>query len=235
MNELIFIISMFFFLGTVLGIYKIFGKAGLFMFIIFATILANIQVLKTIELFGVTTTCASVLYASTFLCTDILSEKHGKSVAKTSVFLGIFVSFLWLIGTQITLWFTPSDFDSSHAHLYEILSLAPRITLASLIGYAISQSLDVFLYHKIWSKTYKLWIRNNGSTLISQLVDSLIFFTIAFAFADGYSFSLILSLILTTYFFKIIVAFVDTPFIYLSKKIEPLNLEEILSEKKGEN
>ncbi len=229
MNEIIFILSMFFFLGAVLGVYKLFGKTGLFMYIIFATILANIQVIKNIELFTFTTTAGCVMYASTFLCTDILSEKYGKTTAKKSVYIGIIVSILWLVGTQITLLFTPADSDWSNPYLKEIFSVIPRITLASLVAYAVSQSVDVFLYHKIWGKTNKLWIRNNGSTLISQLVDSIIFFSVAFL--GTMHFNLVVSLIITTYFFKIIVAVVDTPFIYLAKKIVPIDLENILEKK----
>ncbi len=226
MNDLIFILSMFFFLGGVLLTYKLFGKIGLFVFIAFATILANIQVLKTVEIFGLTTTAGCVMYASTFLCTDILSEKYGSKTAKKSVYLGLIVSLLWLVGTQVTIWFNPTEFDWAHESIKSVFFLVPRITIASLIAYAVSQSVDVFMYHKIWSKTNKLWLRNNGSTFISQLIDSLIFFTLAFAFADGYSFSMIVSLIFTTYLFKIIVAFIDTPFIYLAKKIKPLEEEE---------
>ncbi len=226
MNDLIFILSMFFFLGGVLLTYKIFGKIGLFVFIAFATILANIQVLKTVEIFGLTTTAGCVMYASTFLCTDILSEKYGRKTAKKSVYLGLIVSVLWLVGTQVTIWFNPSEFDWADESIRSVFFLVPRITIASLIAYAVSQSVDVFMYHKIWSKTDKLWLRNNGSTFVSQLIDSIIFFTLAFAFADGYTFSIILSLIFTTYLFKIIVAFIDTPFIYLAKKIKPLDEEE---------
>ncbi|MFI3252391.1 MAG: queuosine precursor transporter [bacterium] len=230
MNDLIFILSMFFFLGSVLLTYKLFGKIGLFVFIAFATILANIQVLKTVEIFGFTTTAGCVMYASTFLCTDILSEKYGSKTAKKSVYLGLIVSILWLVGTQVTIWFNPSDVDWSSDLIEGIFSVVPRVTIASLVAYAISQSVDVFMYHKIWNKTDKLWLRNNGSTFVSQLVDSIIFFTIAFL--GTMEISVLLSLIFTTYFFKIIVAFVDTPFIYLSKKIVPLDEVEENKENK---
>ena len=80
-NEVIFIITVFAYLGAVLLFYKLFGKAGLFAFSIFGTILGNIAVCKNVDIFGIATTSGNVLYASTFLITDILSERYGKSEA----------------------------------------------------------------------------------------------------------------------------------------------------------
>lgn len=224
MNEILFILSMFFFLGAVLVTYKIFGKTALFIFIIFATILANIEVTKSVDLFGFATTLGNTMYAIIFLCTDILSEKYGKKEAKKSVYLGLTVTILWLIGTQITLLFQPNDSDFVNGSLEVIFGLIPRISLASLVAYGVSQSIDVFLYHKIWDKTDKLWLRNNGSTCLSQLIDTAIFVTIAFI--GQFEFSIFISIFFTTYLFKLIVAFADTPFIYLAKKIKPLDETE---------
>ena len=80
-NELIFIITVIIYLGSVLLLYKIFGKNGLYIFAVFATILGNIAVCKCTDIFSIATTAGNVLYASTFLVTDILSEKYGKKAA----------------------------------------------------------------------------------------------------------------------------------------------------------
>jgi len=222
-NNLLFIFSVLFYLSTVLVLYKLFGKNGLFAFAIFGTLLGNIAVCKCIDLFGFSTTGGNVLYASTFLITDILSEKYGKKEATKAVKYSFSIMLLWLIGTQIILKFTPNESDYINDSLMVVFGLVPRITIASLIGFLCSQNIDVFLYHLIWKKTGeskgKLWLRNNGSTLISQALDTVIFTTLAFW--GTYPMDVFVSILLTTYIFKAVVAVLDTPFIYIARKITP--------------
>ena len=224
-NELIFIISVLIYLGSVLGLYKLFGKNGLYAFAVFGTLLGNIAVCKNVNIFGVATTAGNVLYASTFLVTDILSEKYGKKDASKAVAYSFSIMILWMLGTQLILWFTPNANDYIHESLKVVFGLVPRITIASLIGFVCSQNLDVFLYHFIWNRTgnsrAKLWLRNNGSTLTSQLIDTVIFTFIAFW--GVYPNHVFFSILITTYLFKAIVALLDTPFMYWARKIVPLN------------
>lgn len=228
MNELLFIVSTIAFLGAVILVYYLFGKAGIYAYVGFAAILANIEVTKSIDLFGLSTTAGSVLYASTFLCTDILSEKYGKKSAQKAVYIGTAVSILWLVGTQITLALKPNESDFINESLTNVLNTVPRIMVASLIAYIISQSVDVMMYHLIWKKTGNnktgLWIRNNGSTLTSQLVDSVIFVTIAFL--GVYETKVFISILVTTYLLKAVIALMDTPFIYLARKVKTIDFEE---------
>ncbi len=222
-NELIFIITVLIYLGSVLLLYKFFGKNGLFAFAIFGTLLGNIAVCKCVDLFGLSTTAGNVLYASTFLVTDILSEKYGKKEAHKAVMYSFSVMLLWLLGTQLILLFTPNANDYINESLKVVFGLVPRITIASLVGFICSQNIDVVLYHFIWKKTgdnkSKLWLRNNGSTLISQLIDTVIFAFLAFF--GTYPTNVFISILVTTYLFKAIVALVDTPFIYIARKIKP--------------
>lgn len=222
-NELIFIITVIIYLGSVLLLYKLFGKNGLFAFAIFGTILGNIAVCKCVDLFGLSTTAGNVLYASTFLVTDILSEKYGKKDAQKAVKYSFTIMLLWLLGTQLILQFTPNANDYINDSLKVVFGLVPRITIASLIGFICSQNIDVFLYHLIWKKTgdnkSKLWIRNNGSTLISQAIDTVIFTFLAFW--GTYPTNVFFSILITTYLFKALVAIIDTPFIYIARKINP--------------
>ena len=222
-NELIFIATVLIYLGSVLLLYRFFGKNGLYAFAIFGTILGNIAVCKCIDLFGLSTTSGNVLYASTFLVTDILSEKYGKKDAQKAVMYSFSIMLLWLLGTQLILLFTPNESDYISESLKVVFGLVPRITIASLIGFLCSQNIDVFLYHFIWKKTgddsSKLWLRNNGSTLTSQAVDTVIFTFLAFW--GTYPANVFFSILITTYLFKAIVALVDTPFIYLARKIKP--------------
>ena len=223
-NEWIFLVSVLFFLSSCLAVFWLFGKNGLFVFSVFATILCNIQVCKTVDLFGLSTTAGNVLYASTFLVTDILSERYGRKEAARAVRYGVAVTVLWTLGTQLTLLFEPNAHDLVDPSLQVVFGIVPRVAMASLAGYVCSQSLDVFLYHLIWEKTGGsrawLWVRNNLSTLTSQLIDTVIFTTLAFW--GMYPTQVFLSILLTTYLFKAVVALMDTPFIYLARKIRPL-------------
>ncbi len=222
-NELIFIITVLVYIGSVLVLYKLFGKNGLFAYAVFATLLGNIAVCKCVDLFGLSTTAGNVLYASTFLVTDILSEKYGKQDAKKAVKYSFTIMVLWLIGTQMILLFTPNANDYINDSLSVVFGLVPRVTIASLIGFVCSQNIDVLLYHFIWKKTGEdkkmLWLRNNGSTLISQAVDTIIFTFLAFW--GTYPNDVFFSILITTYVFKAIVAVIDTPFIYIARKITP--------------
>ena len=222
-NEIIFILTVLIYLGSVLLLYKLFGKNGLFAFAIFGTLLGNIAVCKCIDLFGLSTTAGNVLYASTFLVTDILSEKYGKKEAKKAVLYSFSIMLLWLLGSQMILLFTPNVNDYINDSLMVVFGLVPRITIASLLGFICSQNIDVFLYHLIWKKTgddkSKLWLRNNGSTLVSQAIDTVIFTFLAFW--GTYPTDVFFSILITTYLFKAVVAVVDTPFIYFARKISP--------------
>ncbi len=224
-NELIFIITVLIYLGSVLGLYKLFGKNGLYAFAVFGTLLGNIAVCKNVDIFGVATTAGNVLYASTFLVTDILSEKYGRKDATKAVAYSFSIMILWMLGTQLILWFTPNANDYINESLKTVFGLVPRITVASLMGFVCSQNIDVFLYHFIWKRTgsgkSKLWLRNNGSTLTSQLIDTVIFtFT---AFWGVYPNDVFVSILLTTYLFKAAVALMDTPFMYIARRITPIS------------
>ena len=228
-NEAIFILSILIYLGSVLALYKLFGKNGLFIFAVFSTLLGNIAVCKCVDLFGLSTTAGNVLYAASFLVTDILSEKYGKKEAAKAVAYSFSTMLLWTLGTQLILQFTPNSNDYIHESLMVVFGLVPRITFASLAGFLCSQNIDVFLYHKIWSKTgndsSKLWLRNNGSTLTSQAIDTVIFTTLAFW--GAYPLPVFMSILLTTYLFKAVVALLDTPFMYLARRIVPVSEKEV--------
>ncbi len=223
-NSILFIVSILFYLLAVIAMYKLFGKTGLYVFTAFGTLLANIQVCKCVAIFGLSTTDGNALYAATFLVTDILSEKYGKKSAQKAVRIGLFVTVLWILGTQGTLLLVPDANDIIDPALKQVFGLVPRVALSSLVGYAISQSVDVALYHFIWKKSGGsrrfLWLRNNGSTCISQLVDTIVFTTLAFW--GTYPLEVFISILVTTYLFKVIVALADTPFMYLARKITPL-------------
>lgn len=208
--------------------YKLFGKAGLFAWVAMSTILANIQVTKTIEIIGLTATLGNSLYASTFLATDILNEKYGKKEAKKAVWLGFFSLLVMVIAMQFGLKFIPGESDFAHGSLQTIFGLVPQIAIASMIAYLASQHIDVIIFsalRKMFPKDSQFWIRNNGSTLLSQLLDTLIFTSIAFY--NVFPFDVWVQIFISTYILKFIVSILDTPFGYIAKWITPNDEKQV--------
>jgi queuosine precursor transporter len=208
-------------LTMVLIVFRFFGKPGLFALIVFNLILCNIQVLKTIQLFGLTTTLGNILYASVFFATDLLGEHYGKEEAKKAVILGFFTLVLAVVYMQVALLFVPSDADFVQPHLEAIFGVLPRVVLASMAAYLIAQWHDIWAFHFWKQRTSgkRLWLRNNASTMVSQLLDSAVFCSIAFL--GLFPISVWLQIFASTYLIKMLVALLDTPFIYLAARFRP--------------
>ena len=226
LNEILLIGSVLLIYGAVLVSYKLFGKSGLYIMTVIATILANIEVLMLVNAFGMEQTLGNVMFASTYLITDILSENEGKKSATRAVWLGVFTSVIMLVFTQYWLLYTPADSDWARESITAIFSTTPRLLLASFTGYIISQRFDVWLYHFWWDFTTKkfgdsmrfLWLRNNGSTLISQIINTVLF--TLFAFAGWYDTKTLISVMISSYVIYIFTSLLDTPFVYLARKMK---------------
>lgn len=224
MNELLLIVSVVFIYGVVLLAYQLFGKAGLYAVSAVATVFANIEVLILVKAFGMEQTLGNVLFASTFLITDILSECEGKKAANKAVYIGLFATLFFLGLSASWLCFVPSESDTLLPSFRAIFTATPRIVCASLIVYVVSQIFDVWLYHKWWAFTEKksgdkrkfLWLRNNGSTLVSQLINSLLFTVLAFA--GTYDFVTLMSIFGSGYVIFIFTSLLDTPILYLARR-----------------
>jgi len=217
-NEVLWIFLLLVNFGSILLIYRLCGRTGLFVWIPIATILANIQVIKVIQLFGFQATLGNIMYATTFLATDILSENHGKKEAARAVFIGFFSLVAMTVIMNLVILFEPAPDDFAQESLKTIFSFMPRLALASFTAFAISQFHDVWAFHA-WKKrlpgTRYLWIRNNASTMISQLIDTAVF--VGIAFIGVFPRSVLIELFWTTYLLKFIVAALDTPLVYLAK------------------
>lgn len=226
MNELLLILSLVLIYGGVLLSYRFFGKAGLYGFTVIATILANIEVLILVRAFGMEQTLGNVLFASTYLITDILSENESKKAANRAVNIGIFAAVAMVVISQSWLLYNKSVNDWVSPALGEVFSTTPRLILASLIGYAVSQKLDVVLYHKWWDFSSKkwgdshrfLWLRNNGSTLISQIINTVLFNTVAFF--GMYDTGTFVSILLSSYVIYIFTSLLDTPIVYIARSLK---------------
>lgn len=225
MNELLLIITLLVSFGGTLLFLKVFGKGGLFAWIGIATVFANIEVTLVVRAFGMDQTLGNTLFAATFLATDILSEIYGKKEASKGVLAGIFTSLTFILLSFFWVHYIPAESDWASEFVKGLFTNTPRMLLSSLIAYAISESIDVFLYHAWWNLTEKktgshtkmLWFRNNFSTLISQFVNIVIFnFG---AFLGIYEFKELLSITGACYVIYIITSLLDTPFVYLARKI----------------
>lgn len=227
-NEILwFIFALVNFL-LIVGMYKIFGKTGLFAWIAIGTILANIQVTKTVEfnMMGlvVIATLGNIMYGTLFLVTDALNEKYGLKDARKAVYIGFFSLLATVVIMQIAILFNPLDSnDVYHIGMSNIFGIMWQVAGASLLAYIVSQLFDVYMFQKIKARFPQdkyLWLRNNGSTMLSQLIDTTIF--VPLAFIGWQPLEIIVSIYITSYVIKVIVAFLDTPFVYLIKKITPL-------------
>ncbi len=227
-NEVLWFILLIVSFVAITLMYRLFGRAGLYVWIGMAIILANVQVAKMIEFFGLVTAMGNIIYGTTFLATDILAEKYGKEAARRGVFVGFFVLIATTVIMQITLSFTPAPEDTLDPALRQIFGFMPSVTVSSLTAYLISQLHDVWAFH-FWKEKTRgrfLWLRNNASTLVSQLIDNATFTLLFFVvfnpqlFAD-LGWQGIWEIFITSYVMKFIVAILDTPFIYLATRINP--------------
>lgn len=217
-NELLWGAMLLVNFAAIIGAYRLWGRVGLFIWIPVAVIIANTQVVKTIELFGITATLGNIVYASSFLVTDILSENYGKREASRAVGIGFFSLILFTLLMNLAILFEPAPSDFIHESMRTIFGFLPRIVAASLLAYGVSQLHDVWAY-SMWKRRLPgkklIWIRNNLSTMVSQLLDSLIF-SIA-AFLGVFPWPVLVEIFLTTYLLKWLVAALDTPFVYLAR------------------
>jgi len=182
-------------------------------------------------MFGIAMTLGNTMYVSLYMTSDLLNEKYGRQEARKAVWFGFFTLIITTVLMQMALYFKPmggAD-DEMQKALQNIFGLMPRLALGSLTAYFVSQFLDVKLYswiRKFYGKRHQFWIRNNGSTMISSLVDTLVFCVIAFAGREGFTWTVWLEVFLTTYIIKFILTAVGTPFLYIARDFKFADEEE---------
>jgi uncharacterized integral membrane protein (TIGR00697 family) len=222
-NEILLVISLLLSFGGLLLFFRLFGKAGVFAWTAIATIAANIEVLILVRAFGMEQTLGNTLFASSFLATDILSENYGKKTADKAVYIGIATSVVFILLTRLWLQYTPDENDWVFPSIRTVFSNTPRIMAVSLVGYAVSELFDVWSYHMWWNFTTKkygdskrfLWLRNNVSTLFSQLIN-IVLFNFG-AFWGMYTLSTLISITASCYVIYIFTSLLDTPFLYFAR------------------
>ena len=192
-------------------------------------------------------TTGIITYPVTFLLTDVVSEIWGAKKANAMVLIGFLMSIVMLIFIQIAIYLPPHaywvapvnsfgfDTVSEYQNAFNsVFSVNGKLLFGSMLAYMVAQLLDVRLYH-MWKRITKgkyLWVRNNGSTSISQLVDTFIVNSILFYWGFGWEFWQGISVMLTIYCYKLILAILDTPLIYFSVAIikKKFNLTDVSME-----
>ncbi|MEF8787149.1 MAG: queuosine precursor transporter [Haloarculaceae archaeon] len=160
---------------------------------------------------------AAVAYALTFFATDCYAELYGRRPAQVLVNVGfaanfVFLGLAWLaIGLPIAANSpVPQDQFSS------VIGASTGIVAGSLVAYLVSQNWDVIVFHRLREYTDgdALWLRNIVSTASSQLIDTVIFISIAFVIFQGMPLNVAIGLMVGQYIFKLAIALLDTPFVY---------------------
>ncbi len=225
MNEFLLITSLIVLYTCVVLFYRFWGKAGLYCWTVLATISANIEVLMVVDAFGMEQTLGNILFASTFLVTDILSEMEGKKAAQKAVTIGIVTSIVFVLITQSWMFYVPNGSDWATPSIRAVFSNTPRLMISSIAVYAVVQLFDVWAYHAIWKKTEErcrdsrrfLWLRNNGSTLMSQFFNTFLY-TFA-AFLGVYDIGTLIHIVISSYVIFVFTSLMDTPAVYIARKI----------------
>lgn len=217
-NEFFGIATFFVTFIVMVLMYRCFGKQGLIAWVAIGTIIANIQVIKTVDIFGISATLGNVMFASIYLATDILNDIYGRKVAKRAVWLGFSSTLVMIIVMQMSLHFIPAPEDISQKALSTIFDLVPRIALGSIIAYIIGQHVDVFIFSmikKVFQSDKTFIIRAYGSTVLSSIIDTALFVTIAFI--GTLPASVVFEIFITTYILKLVSTIFNVPFGYIAK------------------
>lgn len=209
----------------------------LLVFFITMIVLTNIIGVKLFEIFPnllknpITLTTGIITYPITFLITDIVCEVFGKKKASLMVIFGFFASLLSLVFINISVILPGSEVwinnSLGYKSVYEmqtayesVFTLPGFLISASMLAYLVSQLIDVRIFHFLKNLTNgkKLWLRNNISTICSQLVDTIIVNTIFLYLGLNLEWSTVIEIIIASYIFKVLIAMLDTPLVYIGVK-----------------
>lgn len=240
--EAVWILQLLFCYCSALIMLRLFGASGLYVFIGVVVIAANIDVLKVVQfsLFSEPVPLGTVLFTSTFLAVDILTQYYGPEYGKRGIQFGFAAMILMSINMTIALGFHPIGAHQAiqarlpeaypmQTHMFALFSPALGLLIASLTSFFISQYTDIFIFQWVRRLTGEryLWLRNNVSTIVSSLIDNTIFNVTwtTIAHYDITWHTLIFSYVLGTYAIRVVISILDTPFIYLAKYLVPKKTE----------
>jgi len=193
------------------------------LFSLFVGLMAAVNLLggKLISLFGVSVSVGIFMIPLLFLITDIVEEVYGRKMAGRFILNGAIVLLIIFIYTAIFVVLPPHERYTFNVSYRTIFGASLRMIIASLLAFVLAQSHDVWAFEWWKKKTHgrALWLRNNLSTIVSQLIDTTVFMFVAFyALTPKFTVGFIISLIIPCYLFKVAFAILDTPFVYLGVK-----------------
>lgn len=195
------------------------SRSSSFLIATFASlvVISNVTAVKITTIAGLAVPAAVVAYSVTFLLTDMLSEFYSKREAHRAVWAGFYANLLLVVVVAVAVYLPPAPFWKHQEAFETLFAWVPRIVLASMLAYLISQHFDVLAFH-FWKQLTDgryLWLRNNASTMVSQFIDTALFITIAF-YGTGMPLA---EMIKGQYVVKLGIALLDTPFMYLSREV----------------
>jgi len=176
-------------------------------------VVANIIAAKVVFVWGLVVPAAIIIYPFMFLFTDIIGELYGREEAGRTVWYGFLASVFSMIIIYAGMLLPAAPFMAEKQTAYEqLLGPNPRIVMASLVAYMCSQKHDVWAFHllKRLTRGRHKWLRNNLSTILSQLVDTVIFIGLAFWGTVPH----VGKMILGQYLIKVLIALLETPLFY---------------------
>ena len=181
-------------------------------------ITANFASVKIAQIGWFTIPAGTLMFAITFLCTDIIADVWGKKVAHQVVTAGFVANLISLVAIRLYIKVPFPEFWEMQKEFVMVFGSNARIVIAGLVTYIVSQHIDVALF--LWIKSLtggkKLWLRNNVSTITSQLIDTVLFTVLAFA--GTMPVAALVNMIVSLYLLKVLIALGDTPFCYLGVK-----------------
>jgi queuosine precursor transporter len=213
MNELIFVFHVFAIILSCIFALRL-GKDALITLIVIQAILANLFITKEISLFHLCITCTDAFAVGSGLALNLLQEYYGKKATKNAILISFCTLIFYLIMSQFQLWYKPIS-SETHQPFSAILSLMPRVVCASIISYLICQLIDYNVYALLKTKLHNKFfiLRNYGSLIISQTID-----TILFSFLGLYGIvPHIWHIILVSFIIKIATIILATPLMSLLK------------------
>ena len=217
-NEALFIVTLFVTMSLCYLVFRFFGRIGLIAWIAFAVILANLEVLKVVDLFGIETCLGNILFGTIYLAMDVLVECYGRQTATRALYAGFVVFAVFTLLTQLDIMFIPTESDFISPAFQQLFEMVPRMCLASIASYLIGNFIDIRLY--AWFQRRqgekRMWLRSNATKLFVQFLDNVILFMIAYV--GVYDLSLIITLSITAWIVEFIVTVCDTPFMYLCRQ-----------------
>lgn len=211
MNEIIFFAQIFAVIAFALGALRL-GKEALTAGAALQAVLANLLVLKQIDLFSLTVTCSDVFAIGCMASLNLLQEYFGKEASKRALWICFFSMFFFMMMSQIHLLYIPSALDTSQNAFMTLFSTTPRILFASLLVFFITQQIDLRFFSLL--KNISLGFRSVLSLVSSQFLDTLFFTFIGLYGIIAHPWDVVFF----SFAIKLLIIFSITPFVAWTKR-----------------